>query len=303
MDTITDIPNHETWTRVEPVLKGWSSDKKYYIEDREGRKLLLRLSDLRAYEKKQIEYDFIQLMNQLEFPMSRVLDLGVCNSGDNTYMLLTWVEGRPLTDCILSFSAEEQYTLGIEAGRILKLMHSIPYRGNKLTHWESALQAKILSRLKTYEECSHHVQGDQAAIAYVRDNIGLLEQLEIVYRHGDFHIGNLIYTDTGQIGVIDFNRCDSGDYVEEFYKLQSFDRELSTPFAKGKIDGYFAGSPPEDFWKRQALYVAYSSLYSIVWAIPFGTSEIMGMIARCKAAFEDYDAFKRLIPRWYAEGL
>ncbi|ULO06838.1 phosphotransferase [Paenibacillus sp. 19GGS1-52] len=298
MDAITGIPNSEAWTRIEPVLKGWSSDKKYYVEAGEGQKLLLRLSSREAFERKQAEYELIERVNQLDFPMSRVIDFGVCNDGQNTYMLLTWVEGHPLEERILLLSEAEQYQLGVQSAKAQKKIHSIPNLNN-LSNWEANMQAKILARVKNYENGPYRVEGDETALTFIRGNIGLLSNVEKVYQHGDFHIGNLIYTPQDQIGVIDFNRCDSGDYVEEFYKLQAFDRERSIPFARGRIHGYFEGEPPKEFWARMALYVAYSSLFSIVWAIPYGAVDIEGMRERCKVALADYDGFKRVIPDWY----
>ncbi|WP_052087833.1 aminoglycoside phosphotransferase family protein [Paenibacillus wynnii] len=298
---VTGIPHQKTWKKLEPVLKGWSSDLKYEVESGDGQRLLLRLSAIEQFDARQAEYNRVKVINQLDFAMSRAIDFGLCNEGRNTYMLLTWVEGLPLEECLLSLPVTQQYQLGVQAGQILKQIHSIPPPA-KHSDWEQQLRTKVLSRVEKYESCPYRVPGDETAIAFVKKNIGQLSNMGEVYRHGDYHIGNLLYTDQGQIGVIDFNRCDSGDYVEEFYKLQSFDREWSIPFARGKIDGYFEGAPPDEFWTRQALYVAYSSLFSIVWAIPFGASEVEGMIDRCKVAFEDYEYFKRVIPRWYAEG-
>lgn len=54
-----------------------------------------------------------------------------------------------------------------------------------------------------------------------------------------------------------------------------------------------------EFWKVLAVYVAHASLYSIKWAEKFGQADIEGMTARCRAAFEDYDYFKRVVPLWY----
>ncbi|WP_379135396.1 phosphotransferase family protein [Paenibacillus sp. sgz500958] len=302
MDAIAQVPGYEDWKIAEPVLKGWSDDKKYYIEDRLGRKLLLRLADSKKYAAKEAEYEFIQRMNQLAFPMSRAVDFGLTRGGQNVYMLLTWVEGVSLHECIHSLPEARQYELGIEAGKILKQMHSVPHSGDDPV-WGNWMKNRILSRVEQYESCPYRVHGDERVIAYVRDNISQLDHVKQVYRHGDFHIGNLIYTAEGGIGVIDFNRCDSGDYVEDFYKVQMFDREHSIAFAKGKIEGYFEGSPPVEFWRRHALYVAYSALYSIIWAIPFGPSDVEGMIERYQTAFTDYDDFTRIIPRWYAESL
>ncbi|MNO33513.1 Phosphotransferase enzyme family protein [compost metagenome] len=304
MDAISGIPGAESWTKIEPVLKGWSSDRKFYVEDQAGRKLLLRLSPAGSLHRKQREYEAILRFNGLDFPMSRAVDCGICCTSEGSeryvYMLLTWVKGVPLEERLPGLPPEEQYRLGAESGRILKQMHSIPVE-EELPHWEADMQAKILSRIREYEDCPYHLEGEQHVIAFVKQNIGVIHQVEKVHHHGDFHIGNLICTPEGRIGVIDFNRWDIGDYAEEFYKLQIFDRERSIPFAKGKLEGYFGGTPPEDFWKRQALYVAYTSLYSIKWSIPYGAADIKDMMDRCRLALRDYDGFRRSIPRWYLE--
>lgn len=300
---IQGIPGADRWRSIEPVLKGWSNDKKFYIEDNEGNKLLLRLSPGKAFARRQDEFALIKRLNQLGFPMSQAVSFGTCSSAGReelVYMLLTWVEGIPLDDCLAALTPEEQYKLGVEAGGILRRIHSIR-NDHDLTGWEEAMQAKILSRIKEYEDCPYHLKGDEQAIHYVKENIGSIHNVEKVYNHGDYHVGNLIYTPEGGIGVIDFNRWDIGDYAEEFYKVQFFDRELSVPFARGKLDGYFAGPPPEAFWRRQALYVAYSSLFSIKWAIPYGMADITSMMERGRQAFLDYDDFQRSIPRWYTE--
>jgi len=41
-----DIKSYYEFTKIEPVNKGWSSDKKYYIETADDRKLLLRVADI-----------------------------------------------------------------------------------------------------------------------------------------------------------------------------------------------------------------------------------------------------------------
>lgn len=268
------IPGADTWRRIEPVLKGWSGDKKYYIEDNAGTKLLLRLSEASTLERKTAEFAVIRKFNRLNFPMSQALRMGTCADGQ-VYMLLTWVEGIPLEDCLTGLPDQEQYRLGAEAGGFLREIHGI--RSDKdLSGWEAAMQAKILRRIKEYEDCPYRLENDSVAIGYVQENIGLIHNVEKVYHHGDFHAGNLLYTPAGGIGVIDFNRWDIADYAEEFYKVQFFDRKLSIPFAKGKLEGYFAGPPPESFWQRQVLYVAYSSLFQSNGRFPSGKQRFRG---------------------------
>lgn len=212
------IPGAATWRRIEPVLKGWSGDKKYYIEDHDGTKLLLRLSAADTYNRKAAEFAAIRKFNGLDFPMSRALCFGTC-ADEQVYMLLSWVEGIPLEDCLADLPVEEQYKLGAEAGGILRMIHSIR-QDKELSGWETAMQSKILRRIREYEECPYRLENDAVAIRYVQENIGLIHNVEKVYHHGDFHAGNLLYTPEGGVGVIDFNRWDIADYAEEFYKVQ-----------------------------------------------------------------------------------
>lgn len=294
------IPSEENWKVVKEVQKGWSKDQKYYIEDEKGQKLLLRIADAERYSLKKAEYDMVRIFNRLDFQMSRALDFGLCNNGENTYMLMSWVDGIPLEGCIQKFSDQKQYELGVEAGQYLKRMNDISL-AHEISGWEDKMKAKISRRIEEFRGCGIQVENHDIPIRFVKDHLNLLDHVKLVYQHGDYHIGNLIYTTGEKIGVIDFNRFDIGDYVEEFLKVQAFDREHSIPFAKGKIDGYFDGGPPEEFWLRQALYVAYSCLFGIVWSIPFGKKSVEDIIERYNVTMKDYDNFNRIIPLWYSD--
>ncbi len=46
----------------------------------------------------------------------------------------------------------------------------------------------------SYVNSKHRAPNDERAIAYVKENIDLMCQSEPVYEHGDFHIGNMVYT-------------------------------------------------------------------------------------------------------------
>ena len=286
---------HPEWRSVEPVAKGWSSDRKYRIETDRGETLLLRLSDASKLEAKKKEFEIIQKYAALGFPMSQPIDFGV--QDDQVYMLLSWVDGEDLETVLPRLPEAEQHRLGREAGAILKQIHSLPVDPADLP--KQTKRERRLWQLSQYEQSRLRLEHDETAVQYVKDNIGLIWSQPPVYQHGDFHPGNLIYQPDGSIGVIDFNRWEVGDPWEEFYKLQSFGKEVSVPYCVGQINAYFDGDPPEDFWRVLAVYVAWSSLFSIKWAEQFGSEEIAGMVRRCKAAFADYDGFRRIIPRWY----
>lgn len=120
---LNHIPNFENWKIIKKIEKGWSSDSKFYIEDFEGNKLLLRISDVANYDDKYKEFQFIKKCNKLSFAMSQAMSFGFCNNKNNVYMLLTWVEGESLEYVLKNLSEKEQYKLGLQAGRILKSIH------------------------------------------------------------------------------------------------------------------------------------------------------------------------------------
>ena len=279
------------------VCKGWSSDKKYKIITHSGESLLLRIFSINQLDEKKKEYEIVSKYSKLGFPMSEPIDFGICNGNQNVYMLLTWLEGRDLEEVLPTLSEKRQYDLGLEAGRILKKLHSVKVDRDDIPN-ETKISKKLF-QLEKYEKSNIRIENDDSAIRFVKQNIDKIWKEAPVYLHGDFHPGNLIYMEDGSIGVIDFSRWEVGDPYEEFYKLQSFARELSVPYCIGQIDSYFDNSVPENFWSALAVYVAHTSLYSITWAEKFGQDEINGMIKRCVKAFEDYDDFNRVIPVWY----
>lgn len=294
-----DIKDSSNWESIEKVSKGWSTDSKYLIKTKDGMLLLLRISDVEKYDEKKKEYEIVEKYAKLGFLMSLPIDFGICNNGKNVYMLLTWIEGKDLEEVLPDLTESEQYSLGREAGKILKKIHSIEVAEGDIP--KETKKPKKLLQLSRYEESRVRIDGDEIAINYVKDNIDLIWKQTPVYMHGDFHPGNLIYTKDGSVGVIDFNRWEVGDPYEEFYKLESFGVEISIPYCIGQIEAYFDDQVPENFWIALAVYVAHASLYSIKWAEKFGQEEIDGMVARCRMAFDDYDDFKRYIPKWYVD--
>lgn len=293
-----DIPGFKNWRVIKKVNEGWSSDLKFYIEDYEGNKLLLRVNDISNYDNKIKEFKFIKKCNVLDFSMSQALEIGICNNNSNVYMILTWVEGFPLNNVIGNLNKNEQYKLGMQAGKILNEIHSLELNPSDNLICYSK-KNKILDDLFTYENSMNRVKGDKFAINFVKNNIKKINSADTVCRHGDYHVGNLVLTPLNTIGVIDFNRCGYGDRYEEFQRVQSFNVEASIPFSIGQIHGYFDGNPPLDFWNVLAVYVAYNSLGSIIWAEKFGQNDIDGMKKRCLNTFNDYSNFKEIVPKWY----
>jgi len=294
---MTDIPQYDTFAKIEPLNKGWSSDKKYYVETTDGRRLLLRVADIAEYERKRTEFDMLKRVAELDVPASRPVDFGVCDGGKSVYQLLTWIDGEDAETVLPTLSEAEQYALGVKAGEILQKIHSIPAPEN-IEDWAARFNRKTDTKIKKYKECGLRFDGDETIIAYLQANRRLLENRPQCYQHGDYHVGNMLIADVKALSIIDWNRDDYGDPWEEFNRIV-WCAQASPHFATGQLRGYCGGEPPIEFWQLLAYYIGSNTLSSIYWAIPFGQSEIDTSMNQTKDIMQWYDNFNRIVPTWY----
>ncbi|MNO57019.1 Phosphotransferase enzyme family protein [compost metagenome] len=292
-----DIPDASTWEVIEPIHKGWSKDKKYYIKTFDGRERLLRTSEISEHDQKKREYEAMLLLEDHNILMSRPLQFGVCHKGQIVYSLLTWIDGEDAEKIIPMLSLEEQYQLGVTAGQYLKAIHQIP-AGNNQMPWADYYNRKIDKYIANYKACGIVLKGADKVIPFIEANRHLLEERPQTFQHGDYHVGNMIVTKSGELGIIDFNRLDYGDPWEEFNRI-TWCAFMSPAFASGRIHGYFNNEVSDLFFRLLALYIASNQLSSIHWAISFGEEEVANMVSRAENVLEWYDDFNTYIPKWY----
>ena len=282
----------------EEILKGWSGDKKYCVQEENGKRYLLRVCDPAQYERKRSEFEKMQQVAALGVPMCLPLEFGVCEEG--VYSLQSWIDGVDAEEVMSTYSGEQQYAYGLEAGRILKKIHSIPAPEDQ-EDWALRFNRKMDYKIQKYGECPIHYENGQAFLDYIAENRHLLNGRPQVYQHGDYHIGNMMIDRTGKLCVIDFNRNDYGDPWEEFNRIV-WCAQAAPIFASGMVDGYFDGQVPMDFWKLLALYISSNTLSSVYWAIPFGEKEVETMLNQAKEVLSWYDNMKNPVPTWYVKG-
>ncbi|MDD4495827.1 MAG: DUF3795 domain-containing protein, partial [Eubacteriales bacterium] len=151
-----------------------------------------------------------------------------------------------------------------------------------------------------YTDCPIKYDGGDAFIEYINDNRHLLKNRPQCYQHGDYHIGNMMIDNEGNLIIIDFNRNDFGDPWEEFNRIV-WCAQKSPLFATGMVNGYFDGDVPQEFWRLLALYISSNTLSSVPWAIPFGQSEVDTMLNQAKEILQWYDNMKNFVPTWYSD--
>jgi aminoglycoside phosphotransferase (APT) family kinase protein len=296
-----DIKDYCNLTKIEQVHKGWSSDKKYYVETIDGRRLLLRISESSEYERKKTEFEMMKQVFSLGVPMSQPLDFGLCNNGRNVYSLFTWCDGEEVETILPKLTEIEQYLLGVKSGEILRLMHSIPAPKDQ-EEWNSRFNRKTNIKIDKYKVCGIKFEGDDNIIGYLENNRHLLLGRLQCYHHGDYHVGNMVISPEKELSIIDFNRFDYGDPWEEFNRIV-WSAAVSPYFASGQLHGYFGGNPPIEFFKLLAFYISSNTLSSIYWAIPFGEKEIGTMINQAKDVLSCFDNMNNPIPTWYIKDI
>ena len=293
---LPDIPGSDAWLSLTPLQKGWSRDEKYVVTTKEHQKLLLRISPAAEKEAKEKDYHALRAIQHLNIRMSRPLAFGLLEDS-RPYTLLTWLEGSDAESRLPLLSENEQYQLGWQAGEALAALHSIPAPASQPA-WQQRFQRKTERKLEIYNNCPIKIPGGEAIINYITNNFRLLQNRPQCFQHGDYHCGNLIVTSDNQIGIIDFNRLDYGDPFEEFNRIV-WCATVSPRFASGRIDGYFQGIVPAEFFPLLAFYIGSNQLSSIPWAIPFGKEQVQILQKQGEDVLKWYKNFSTVIPTWY----
>lgn len=288
---------YDTILHRQPVDKGWSGDRKFCAETAGGKKYLLRITSPERAERFHLGFLRMKDVSELGIPMCRPVEFGECPEG--TYALHSWVEGEDAEDVIPTLSVQRQYAYGLDSGRILKKMHTLPAPPNALG-WVDRFGAKIDRKIVMYETCPLKYEKGELFLRFLAENRHLLTERPQSYQHGDYHIGNMMIDADGVLTIIDFDRDDFGDPWEEFNRIV-WCAQASPAFASGMVDGYFDGKVPLEFWKLLALYICANTLSSLPWAIPFGETEIKTMRDQADEVLRWYDDMRCSVPAWYGK--
>ncbi len=282
---------------LDPITKGWSEDKKYCVTIADGTKYLLRISPIERYEARKSLFDMLKQVDALSIPMCKPVEFGTCDDG--VYSIQSWIDGEDLDVALPLLSETEQYVLGLKSGEIMRKMHSLTAPETR-EEWEIRFNKKIDRNIALNKKCVEDgfaVDGLELLRDFVQDNRHLLENRPQCFQHGDYHVGNMML-ENGELKIIDFDRYDFGDPLEEFNRM-TFNAAASPHFATGLLRGYFNGEPPQEFFKLQAFYIASTHLGGLSWARKFGESEIVFTKKQIADILCWFDNMNNPVPTWY----
>lgn len=292
---------------IDEIKKGWSGEKKYRLEGRNGKMYFFRTTDISKAEQLRGEFELMKTLYEAGQPVPAPVEFDIDEAGNFAYTLTEFIDGRDGEVFVPSLPDEKQYRLGTEAGLTQRGLHSLTGKvfipPPDLAPWEERYNEKIEIVARKYRECGVKIPDDERLFGIIEKNRHLLAGRPQVFQHGDFHTGNLIIKVENlglRIYVVDWGRCGWGDPWEEFNRVV-WCAGSSPEFARGRLDGYFGRKPPARFFSLMALYVSVNTLSSIYWAIPYGDEQVDIMQRQAKNVLSWYGK-NDYIPVWYRRG-
>lgn len=126
---------------------------------------------------------------------------------------------------------KKQISLGMEAGRILALIHQPHPLSDGLT-WSGKYNRKIDRKLADYQSCGIRLDQEAFFLEQIDRSRNFLLNRLTVFQHGDYHIGNMLLIPDGDLAILDFNRHSIGDPWEKFNRI-TWSTAVSPDFATG----------------------------------------------------------------------
>lgn len=300
-----DIPSRDTFTKIEQINKGFSQDKKYYIETLSGEKLLLRISDISEYEFKKSEFEMLKRAADFGILTNKPVDFGVCNDGKNVYQLLKWLDGKDVKSVLPNLNEREQYTLGIKSGELLRKIHGLPAPEN-VESWGIRFRRKMEHCINIYNSNDFKSQHVEPIIKYLYDNLDLIDSRPQTFIHGDFWVANLIADSNGEVGVIDFTFNDSGygdPWFELGYTMPWEGEVFHSHFFIALFKGYFGGEPPHEFFQMIKYYYGSNALGALCDIAESQDSKREQHIKSFENVVKCFGDFTNDVPSWYLKDL
>ena len=164
---------YEELVRKTLIDKGWSGDQKYCAVTADGAKYLLRIAPMERLERKKREFKKMGEVAALGIPMCLPIEFGICEGG--VYAIQSWIDGTDAEGAVTAMDASAQYRYGLDAGRILRIIHTISAPADA-PDWEARFNAKIDRKIAMYEACPLKYDcGSDAFLEYIAQNRHLLK--------------------------------------------------------------------------------------------------------------------------------
>ncbi|RKN85382.1 aminoglycoside phosphotransferase family protein [Paenibacillus ginsengarvi] len=282
-------------THCEELTHGFSGAKKYVLYAGNVPKYVLKVYGMGRAERRKEEFELLQrhVDNQVTCP--KPVKFGSNEEHQVCYMILAYLDGTGGDKAIPGRSAEEQYLLGVLAGKELRKIHlvspSVPF------DWYGKRKEKYRRKREECRKAGLTFYRQELIEPYIEDHFHMLKESSVSFQHDDFHPQNMIVNNDGAVSIIDFDSFDWGDPWEEFFKLPKYTIQVSISFARGQINGYFNGIIPETFWPKYNLFVALNQHASQLGGLAYGN--LAYVQERTRYIIDTHDFRHNGAPAWF----
>jgi len=256
-----------------------ASERKFYIETKQGIKRLLRVTPIKDYKWVKDDYRVYEYMATTGINVSMRVSESFFGDGTFVYQLWTWIDGEDLTVALPRMSPAEQFAVGVKFGAAARKIHTLPPMYDS-EPWEIRYKRKVRDKIQVYNNSQNKSQSGDLLVRHLLDNMELTDNRPTTFIKGDWNTGNLMITPDDKIWLIDCGET-SGDPWSEFWEINGNDAHFNT----GLIKGYFEGEPPIEYFQLLAYYTA------------LGTLEWYPDNAQCILNW--FDEMRNPVPAWY----
>lgn len=268
-----------------------SDSLKLYTVTKNGKTFLLRtdVSD-RFAEEAQLAVFADKIFDKGGAYVSSPIEVGGYLKDTMVYSLYNFFCGDNLARRLPDFSTSHQLSFGVEAGKLLKKIHSIlpDPEDTPNIHEDMFL---ILTRL---EEKGIKYEGFREASDFMKRYHSLPENRPVTAVHGSFSANALFLDRDLNVGILPLNTAQWDDPISDLVSLPD---SYSLPFIKGVFKGLYNGELPKDFFELLCFYSSYRALSDIDAAQNKEDLEIA--LIRAKKISDDYEKYQSSIPIWY----
>jgi len=300
---LKEIKGSQYFKIIQPIFKGSTSDKKFYIETVQGHRLLLKIVPSNQKSFKFNEFQSLRYLDKIKIPVNVPITHGEFDEGNSTYFIYRWLDGTSCHEYLKNISEKRQFLIGEKAGKVLKKIHTLAFDID-IERWCTKnfedTENLILEYMQLKEKNTYLIDQIENLKHYNKK----LFPKKIVLCHGDYHEGNLIVTLNGEIGVIDMDKTRAFDNYFDFQTLNTLSLS-NAPFANGQIMGYFNNKPPKSFFEA----LKFGTLRIIIaqqiqkQSSDALASDIQIADKTLPLYLEMYENFDLDIPKWYCNAI
>ena len=267
-------------------------EQKFYIETTQGEKRMLRIWKAESFNWLDGDTRMYEYVAASGVNVSRPVDVSAFREGTLSYQLFTWLDGEDLIAALPRMTHEEQFSVGIKFGKLMRKLHTLPPE-NETEPWRVHFGRRLQRIFQFYNDKPNKARGEDLLVQYLLDNQEWLDNRPQTFTHGDWNTENLILTPDGQVGMIDLSGDkDYGDPWWEFW-LIPHDLNSSPHFYTGQIKGYFEDKPPPEFFRLLSYYMVFSTFEFLENSNGEGDPE------NVKTVLNWFDNMKNPVPTWY----